>query len=336
MKDASIEDNIACIARQSILDGPTRIKRLNQLSDEMGIDLWIKRDDEAGPSFGGNKARQNADTVLITGAVQSNFVRLAAAIAATLNIKAVVQLEERVANTDQYYRESGNVLLNQLLGAEIRYFKEGNSEDADAALYAYADQLQQQGRRPYVIALSGKMPPLGALGYFRCAKEITEQSHQAFDHIIVGTGSGASHLGLTAGMKNYCPTTQVTGSCVRRPKSEQLQRLYRQADQFNELVDHPGYLKEGDFHVWDGAFSPGYGKLSDKAAISLHMMARKEGYILDPVYTAKSFAAIPGLLEEGHIKKGDRVLFIHTGGLGAFFAYQKDLAAFFNISPNYA
>ena len=336
MKKLSIKDNIANLARQKILDGPTRIKRLNQLSERMGIDLWVKRDDEAGPSFGGNKSRQleyyfgaamaqGADTILVTGAVQSNFVRLTAAIAASLNIKAVVQLEERVENPDPHYYETGNVLLNQLLGAEIHYFKEGNSEDADAALYAYADQLQQQGRKPYVVALSGKTPPLGACGYFQCAKEIVEQSDQAFDHIIIGTGSGASHLGLTAGMKYYCPTTKVTESCVGRPKSEQRQRLNRMSQQFNDLVDQHDYLNERDFHIWDGAFSPGYGKLSDKAGDALNMMARKEGFILDPVYTAKSFAAIPGLLTEGMISSGSRVLFIHTGGLGAFFAYQKDL-----------
>jgi len=338
MKKLSIEDNIANLAKQKILDGPTRIKRLNQLSELMGIDLWVKRDDEAGPSFGGNKSRQleyyfgaamaqGADTILVTGAVQSNFVRLTAAIAASLNIKAVVQLEERVENPDPHYYETGNVLLNQLLGAEIRYFKEGNSEDADAALYAYADQLQQQGQKPYVVALSGKTPPLGACGYFQCAKEIVEQSDQAFDYIIIGTGSGASHLGLTAGMKYYCPTTKVIGSCVRRPKSEQRQRLNRMAQQFNDLVEQPGYLNEADFHIWDGAFSPGYGKLSDKAGDALNMMAKKEGFILDPVYTAKSFAAIPGLLTEGMLPPGSRVLFIHTGGLGAFFAYQKGLIA---------
>jgi D-cysteine desulfhydrase family pyridoxal phosphate-dependent enzyme len=343
MNKILIEDNINNLARQVILDGPTRIKRLNQLSDLMGIDLWIKRDDEAGPSFGGNKSRQleyyfgdaiakNADTILVTGAVQSNFVRLTAAIAATLNIKAVVQLEERVANPDPYYSETGNVLLNQLMGAEIRYFHEGSSEDADAALYACADQLHKQGRKPYVVALSGKTPPLGACGYFQCAKEIVEQSHQAFDYIIVGTGSGASHLGLTAGMKYYCPTTKVIGSCVRRPKSEQRQRLNRLAQQFNDLVDYPDYLKEEDFHIWDGAFAPGYGKLSDKAADALNVMARKEGYILDPVYTAKSFAAVSGLLKEGFIPPGSRVLFIHTGGLGAFFAYQKDLMAYFKAN----
>ena len=343
MNKVLIEDKINNLPRQVILDGPTRIKRLNQLSDLMDIDLCIKRDDEAGPSFGGNKSRQleyyfgaamakGADAILVTGAVQSNFVRLTAAIAATLNIKAVVQLEERVANPDPYYSETGNVLLNQLMGAEIHYFQKGTSEDADASLFTNADQLHKQGWNPYVIALSGKTPPLGACGYFQCAKEIIEQSDQAFDYIIVGTGSGASHLGLTAGMKYYCPATKVIGSCVRRPKSEQRHRLNRLAQQFNEFVDTPEYLKEEDFHIWDGAFSPGYGKLSDTAADALHMMARKEGYILDPVYTAKSFAAVPGLLKEGFIPPGSRVLYIHTGGLGAFFAYQKDLMAYFKAN----
>lgn len=336
----TLEENIAKIPRQNILDGFTKMTRLDQLSEKLGVELWMKRDDEAGPSFGGNKSRQleyyfgaaitqKADTILITGAVQSNFVRLAAAIANKYNIKAVVQLEDRVSKPDQLYRESGNVFLNQLLGAEILYYPDGEDEHgADAVLYEYADRLKNNGKNPYVIPLSRNKPPIGALGYFQCAKEIMSQCPQGFDHIIVGSGSGATHLGLTAGMKYYCPSATVTGSCVRRPKPIQQQRLYHMANQFNELVDQPEYLKETDLNVWDEAFSPGYGRLSHKAGEALMMMARCEGYMLDPVYTAKSFAAIPGLLNNGTIKKGDRVLFVHTGGLGAFFAYQNELMSY--------
>ena len=339
-KAISLEARIAEIPRQNICDGFTKMTRLDQLSEDMGIELWMKRDDEAGPSFGGNKSRQleyyfgaavaqNADTILITGAVQSNFVRLAAAIANRFKMKAIVQLEERIKDPDQLYRSSGNVLLNQLLGAEILYYPDGEDEEgADAVLYERANALRRQGKNPYVIPLSGNKPPLGALGYVQCAKEIMDQSSQAFDHVVVGTGSGATHLGLTAGMKYYCPSAQVTGSCVRRPKGEQQQRLSRLANQFNEMVEQPEYLTDSDFNIWDGAFLPGYGKLSDKAAAALIKMARSEGYILDPVYTAKSFAAVPGLLEEGFINKGSRVLFVHTGGLGAFFSYQNELISF--------
>jgi len=336
-QNTAIIDTISAIPRQRILDCETPLIRLNALSSHLDIDLWMKRDDIAGPSFGGNKARQleyyfgaacakKADTILITGAIQSNFVRLAAACAVRFGMKAIVQLEERVAKSDPIYQQSGNVLLNNLLGADILYYPEGEDENgADDALYAEAEKLRMQGRTPYVIPLSENKPPLGALGYIHGAAEIISQATDPFDYVITGSGSGATHLGLAAGMKIYCPSAQVIGSCVRRPKAAQVNRLSHLTQSFNTLVECPDFLGEDDIHLWDNALAPGYGQLGPIAKKAVQLMAHNEGHILDPVYTAKSFATIPEMLKDKSIAKGSRVLFVHTGGAAGLFAYQSDM-----------
>lgn len=323
--------------RYPILNAPTPLERLDRLSDFLGIDLWIKRDDIAGPSFGGNKSRQleyyfgqalkeDADTILITGAVQSNFVRLAAAIAAKAGLKAIVQLEERVDDAPRAYHSSGNVLLNQMLGAEIIHYPVGEDEHgADDALYREAERLIKLGRKPYVIPLGPDKPPLGALGYINCAEEIYASAEQAFDAVVVGTGSGATHLGILAGMKAFSPKTRVIGSCVRRDKTLQTARITAMMEKFNHLIGAEA-LTPQDIHIWDGALAPGYGKLSPMAERAMTMLAQHEGHILDPVYTAKVFAAVIGCCEDGSIKQGAKVVFIHSGGLGAFFAYEESIA----------
>ena len=169
--------------RVALGHAPTPIEHAPRLGEALGIDLYIKRDDCTGLALGGNKVRQlefylgaaradDCDVVLITGAVQSNFVRLTAAAARHLGMDVHVQLEERVANPDEAYRNSGNVLLDRLLGATIHTFPAGEDEAAaDDALKAIAAQLAVSGRDPYVIHLGVDHPPIGALGYVRAAAE---------------------------------------------------------------------------------------------------------------------------------------------------------------------
>ena len=153
-------------------------------------------------------------TILITGAVQSNFVRLAAAVAKAEGLHAILQLEERVPGKSETYRQSGNVLLSQMLGAEIMTYPQGEDEEgADAALHAKADMLKAAGRTPYVIHLSEGHPPLGALGYVDAAAEILTQSDD-FDFYVVASGSGSTHAGLLAGLKGAGSKARIIGSCV--------------------------------------------------------------------------------------------------------------------------
>lgn len=323
-------------ARAELVSAVTPIEPLPNLSDLLGVDLHIKRDDLAGTTMGGNKSRQleyylgaaqqaRADTVLITGAVQSNFVRTAAASAAKLGMKTILQLEDRVPDVDALYGTNGNVLLSRLLGAEIMHYPVGEDEaGADTALRVRAEQERQAGRKPYVIPLALGNPPLGALGYMRAAEEILRQD-DTFDTIVIASGSGLTHAGLLAGLRASGSQAQVIGSCVRRDGAQQHTRIRTVLDALVLLNPDAPHVKDKDINIWDGALAPGYGKLGAPAAEATAMMARAEGIVLDPVYTAKVFAAIPALVKTGEIPAGSRVLFVHTGGLASLFAYQSAL-----------
>ena len=191
---------------------PTPIDELANLARSFdGLRCYVKRDDCTGLAFGGNKVRQlefyigeaqaeRADTILITGARQSNFVRLAAAAARTLGMDCHIQLEERVPRDDSLYRESGNVLIDRLLGATLHVFPEGENEaGADTRLETIAAELKDKGRYPYVIHLAPGHRPLGALGYVVAARELLHQlsnGGQTVDAIVVASGSGNTHAGL--------------------------------------------------------------------------------------------------------------------------------------------
>lgn len=324
--------------RTELVAHPTPIEPLPHLSAQLGINLSVKRDDLAGTTLGGNKSRQleyylgaalaaEADTVLITGAVQSNFVRTAAASAAKCGLRTIVQLEARVPSDDPIYQASGNVLLNRLLGAEIIYFPQGENEAAaDAALRTRAEEERRNGRRPYVIPLALGNPPLGALGYMRAAREILEQESE-FDFVVVASGSGLTHAGLLAGMHQAGAQTKVIGSCVRRDAQQQEARIARVLEDLQKLNGVAQPVPQESIQIWDGALAPGYGQIGAPAMAAMKLAAQAEGMLLDPVYTAKVFAAIPALVESGGIPKGRRVLFMHTGGLASLFAYQTDLEA---------
>ena len=326
--------------RLQIVHEPTPLVRAVQLSQQLQVDLWIKRDDLAGLTFGGNKSRQleyyfgaaqaaKADTVLITGAVQSNFVRLTAAVARAVGMHPIVQLEDRVPGTSASYARSGNVILSRILGAEIMHYARGEDEaGADQALYARAEALRQEGRTPYVIPLGADHPPLGALGYVNGAHEILAQQSD-FDMFVVGSGSGATHAGLLAGLRGGGSAAQVIGSCVRRDKEQQTTRIAAITRRLRALYAGADQVSDADIVLWDGALAPGYGQIGPQALDAMKRMAQSEGVMLDPVYTAKAFAAIPALVADGTIPKGSRVCFVHTGGLAGLFAYEDVLSESF-------
>ena len=319
-----------------LMSQPTLIERLDRLSDKLDIDLWLKRDDLTGLSFGGNKTRQleyymgaalakKSDTILITGAVQSNFVRAAAAVAAKFGMKAILQLEERVPDMGALYYSSGNVLLSNLLDVEYMFFPEGDNElGADAALAQRASELLANGQVPYIIPLGIVHPPLGALGYVKGGAELAVQMSD-FDVSIVPSGSGATHAGWLMGLKLSNIHSPVYGICVRRDAAQQRQRMNSVTQNLAALLDIERPFEEQELLTWDGSLAPGYGQVGPKTLFALKLMAQAEGIMLDPVYTAKTFAGVLGLLEEGIIKKGQKVLMLHTGGLPALFGYQEVL-----------
>ena len=316
---------------------PTPLDAAPKLGAALGIELWIKRDDCTGLAFGGNKVRQlefylgeararGADTVLITGAVQSNFVRLAAAGARQMGMDIHIQLEERVDDVDDLYRASGNVLLDRLLGATLHSFPAGEDEAAaDAALERLARSLAREGRKPYVIHLGVDHPPLGGLGYVLAADEVMEQARArgfGLDAVVCASGSALTHAGTLTGMRAIGETMPVHGICVRRDVSRQRPRVTRRAAELAAMIGRTDIVPDGDdVDVSDEVHAPGYGKLNDAIREAISMAARLEALLLDPVYTGKAMAGLIAHVRSGRIRAGSRVLFLHTGGLPAIFAY---------------
>ena len=326
--------------RQALGLLPTPIEYMPNITASLGgADLYIKRDDYTGLAFGGNKVRQleyyiaaavaqSADTILITGAVQSNFVRLTAAAANKLGLECHIQLEERVAAVDDSYRNSGNVLLDKLLGAKLYSYAEGEDEaGADRRLHDIAGKLRSQGRRPYVIPLAPGHPPLGSLGYVRAAREIAEwelENDLLFDEIVVASGSGHSHAGLLFGLKALASSAFVSGVCVRRDAEKQVPRIASHCQEIAKMLALPSSVTAADIHLEDKFLAPGYGRINTAALQALLMAAQAESVILDPVYTAKTFACFLDRARDTRMR-GKNILFIHTGGTPALFAYAQKL-----------
>lgn len=318
---------------------PTPVERLSNLSKELGgPTIWVKRDDQTGLAFGGNKARQleyyfgeavqgKADTILITSAVQSNYSRTAVAAARKYGMDVEVQQEERVPDRPEEYYKSGNPYLSKLMGAKIHSYPDGEDEEgADNAVFERADILREQGKTPYVIPLAGTHIPLGSLGYVDCAVELLRQiKEQALeiDAIITASGSGTTHAGLVAGLRAMGSDLPVYGICVRRDKKAQLGRVFEKTKKVAEMIGHGGIIKQDDIWLSDSVLSPGYGQLNDNVVEAIDLAAKCEGLLTDPVYTGKALAGLIELVRNGQFKKGQNIMFIHTGGTPALFGYPE-------------
>lgn len=300
-----------------------------------GPDIWIKRDDLLGLAAGGNKTRkleflvadalaQGCDTLITVGAPQSNHCRLTLAAANKEGLKCRLVLEQRVPGSYEP-NASGNNFLYNLLGVEaISVISAG--DDMNAATQKHAAELEAQGRKGYVIP-GGGSNALGALGYVSCAHEIAQQAFEqglAFDRIVVASGSCGTHSGLLVGFKSVNFDAPVTGINVRRPRAEQEGNLLKLARETAALlkIDAP---QASDVTALDEWVGPGYSLPTDEMIEAVRMLARTEAILLDPVYSGKAMAGLIGLARRGELKRGERVLFVHTGGAPALYAYQKVL-----------
>ena len=331
---------IASIPRQQLFPGTTPLEAMTNLGKHCGTNhLYVKRDDCTVLAFGGNKVRQlefyfgeavaeGADTVLITGAVQSNFVRLAAASAAKLGMQCHIQLEHRVETEDPHYHQSGNVLLDKLLGATLHFYDEGEDEfGADRKLREIADRLErEQGSKTYIIPLAPNHKPLGALGYVVAAQELLEQfatTSLQVDEIFVGSGSGNTHGGILFGLRALGSSIAVKGICVRRGAEVQRPRIIKRCQEIAELLEMDNPVRDDDVDVNDNFYQPGYGVLNDATREALLLAARKEALVLDPTYTGKVMA---GFIDRARkLDTNKTLVFLHSGGTPGVFAYQEDI-----------
>ncbi len=339
------------IPRVALAHTPTPLEAMKNLSTRVGrAQLYVKRDDCTGLAFGGNKVRQleyymgqalerSADTVLITGAVQSNFVRIAAAAARKLGLDCHLQLEERVPSMDPIYRTSGNVLVDRLLGATLYSYPDGSDESgADHRLAEIGAELELRGRVPYIIPLGPGHTPLGALGYVQAAGEILEQltaMDLTIDEVVVASGSGYTHAGLLFGLRAMGSGIRVTGVCVRREVAAQTERIRGHCRALAGLLGVPQTVEDADIRLLGTFLEPGYGVLNASVIEAMEWAARDEGLILDPVYTAKAMAGCIERAKDSSEADGRRLLFIHTGGQPALFAYERALTAAFESDDEY-
>ena len=334
-----VERALARFPRHRATHAPTALEPLPRLGASLGLDLTVKRDDCTGVAFGGNKVRQlefyigaaearGADTILITGAVQSNFVRTAAAMARRAGMDIHVQLEERVPDIDDTHRRNGNVLLDHLFGATIHSFPVGEDEDAaDASLEAMADALRGEGRKPYIIGLAATTPPLGALGYVIGAMELVEQcggelpcGSLPYDEIVVASGSAQTHCGILFGLRALGVPVPVRGICVRRAADIQEARVAKRLRDMAAMTGLDLTIPDSDVRCFHDSREKGYGQMSAATHDAILRTAREEGLLLDPVYTGKVMAGTITLNERGELA-GPRILYWHTGGQPALFAY---------------
>jgi 1-aminocyclopropane-1-carboxylate deaminase/D-cysteine desulfhydrase-like pyridoxal-dependent ACC family enzyme len=295
----------------------------------LGIDLWIKRDDLTGFALGGNKGRkleylvadalaQGAEVVVTCGAAQSNFVRQLGAACACAGLAcaaAVMALpyEDEPPAYDAMRPEGGNVLLDRLLGVDLRLY----ANDTWETLYTFAEELareyEAQGKRVYRIPIGGSAP-LGAYAFLQAAEELKRQG-PPFDTILFASSSGSTHTGLLYGLRDL--GTRILG-VASDPEPEIAEDFAALGVGLNELVGGSKPLTAADYELDFDFVGPGYGVPSEAGNAAIRYLAQREGILLDPVYSGKAFACLLAHARAGTLT--GRVLFWHTGGLPALFA----------------
>jgi L-cysteate sulfo-lyase len=314
---------------------PTPLEHLPRLSKELnGPEIWIKRDDCTGLSTGGNKTRkleflmaeaqiQGADTVMTQGAIQSNHVRQTAACAAKLGLSCHVLLENRTGSKDFNYNNNGNVFIDLLHGAT--HERRGPDLDMNAEMEAVADKLRGTGSNVYTIP-GGGSNTTGALGYVDCAFEMLNQINNmgiSVDHIVHATGSAGTQAGLVTGLKGTNANIPLLGIGVRAPQDKQEENVFNLAVDTAKNLGCEGVVKREDVVANCNYIGDGYGIPTKAGVEAIKMFAELEGLLLDPVYSGKGASGLIDLIRKGFFKKGQRVVFLHTGGSASLFGYMN-------------
>ncbi len=326
---------LADFPRVRLAHTPTPLEPLERLSAHLGGPrIWIKRDDQTGLATGGNKARklefligdalaQGCDTLVTTGGVQSNHARQTAAAAARLGLQCELLLPQLVDGRSAAYQTSGNVLLDRLFGAKLHFLPKEAYQQAtyDEAL----DRLRAAGRKPYFIPTGGSTA-VGALGYVVATQELLLQIRErdlSPTAIVVGTGSCGTHGGIIAGMTLADAAPQVLGISVAAKAADRAAVLRTRATDALGLLGASAEGVERRISVRDEYVGAGYGQPTPGMIEAVRLLARLEGILLDPVYTGKVMAGLIDLVRRGVLTDRDTVIFWHTGGIPALFAYEE-------------
>ncbi len=314
------------IPRLNFAHLPTPVEELPRLREALrgGPSLLVKRDDQTGLAFGGNKTRkleflvaeardQGAKTLITGGALQSNHCRQTAAAGARLGFKCIL-----VLTGDTPQQPSGNLLLDHLFGAEIVYVPD--RKDRDRILQETFDRATQEGTKPYLVPYGGSNAT-GALGYAFAMKELIDQNVGA-DWIVFATSSGGTHAGLLSGQRVFGFSGKIMGISVDEPEEWLKKEVSQLASATSEKVGERIEFTPADVLVNADYCDAGYGVVTEKEREAIRLFASCEGLLLDPVYTGRAAAGMIDLIRKGFFRKDETVLFLHTGGLPALFADQ--------------
>jgi len=322
----------SAIPRIELALGPTPLLKLERVSAELGVELWVKRDDLTGLLESGNKIRkleflvgealsQRADTLITCGTLQSNCCRTVAAVAARLGLRAVLALKG--APPEEY---DGNLLLDHLLGAEVHYCDDTAWERIDEVLADLADRVRARGGVPYVIPESGATVT-GALGYLACGRELAEQARHGapeFDTVAITAFSGGSQAGLLMAKQLTGLRAQIVSIPIaweaHRVRAYVVDVIRRARLRYGLDVDVPEQIR-----LIDGYQGSGRAEVQAEHLQTVVRLARREGIVLDPVYTGKAFHGLLDTLRREPGAFGRRVCFIHTGGIFSIFPFRRAL-----------
>ena len=321
---------------------PTPFEEMPTLAAELGGPrLFVKRDDQTGLAFGGNKARKldfiladavakGSDSVITWAGVQSNWARMTAAGSRRLGMDPILVLQRRedqnVAPAD------GNLLLDRILGADVRIIEPDGDREATVTEIAAAER--EAGRTPYVVSVGGSRTggdmvlPLGSVAYANGFRETLEQAREAgvtITHVVHASGSGSTQAGLVVGAKMLAPEVKVIGISTGGSKAAGEANVLGIARETVEAMGLDLEIEPADVVVHDEYVGEGYGILNQGVVEAIAQVARTEGILLDPVYTGKAMTGLLDLVRNGHFSETDAVVFLHTGGTPALFPYREGL-----------
>lgn len=323
--------NLKNYPKVKLLHKPSNIHHLEKLSNILGVDIYIKRDDLSEVGLGGNKLRKleyllgeakqkKATHILTLGAVQSNHARLTAITATMLGFESETFLKLSVPNESIFYQENGNIVLNNIVKTAIHKIPADNC--MMSRINARMEEIRKEGGRPYFIPVGGSNA-IGTFGYLDCFYEILQQQNDLnieFDHIVVTSGSGGTHAGLIVGKKISKSPIKITAYNVQPEEKELIDQTFSICNEALNMISKPP-IKPKDIVLNTYYSGKAYGFPEDYHLDTIKLVARSEGVFLDPVYTGKTFSGMLVDIQNGTYKKGEKVLFIHTGGTPGIFAY---------------
>ncbi len=323
------------ISKYSLAFLPTPLHKLNNLSNKTGYDIYIKRDDQTGLATGGNKTRKlefliqealsnGFDTVITAGAQQSNHCRQTAAAAAQAGLECHLWLN---GTEPEVYQ--GNLLLSHLLGARLHFSGE-KAKGREAALRDLQKELNKSGRKTYMIPVGGSNLT-GALGYISAMAELKQQLQELNwqpDYIFFATSSGGTQAGMQIGQILYNVPGKLMPVLIDKEKDfdQPLEaKILEIIQTYNQQAARPVKISIEEIEIIKDYNKAEYGELTRNEKTAIDVLAKKEGILVDPVYTGRAFYGMWDMLQTGEIPKESKVLFWHTGGVPALFAYAEGL-----------